>query len=117
MRIDEVVKTGLDIDADMLLGKNVHQLFNEILDTARWITKQKSVSLITGDSDGLTENIQMLNELMSIFNKLISDKHNHLVFTAEYINDQTKQQLLRSTITKMTATLNREINKSKKDPK
>jgi len=35
MRIDEVVRTGLDIDADMLLGKNVHQLFNEIIDTIK----------------------------------------------------------------------------------
>jgi len=107
MRIDEVVRTGLDIDADMLLGKNVHQLFNEIIDTARWVTKQKSVAKFTGNTDGLKENIQLLNDL-------ISAKHSHLVFTAEYINDPTKQQLLQSTVTKMTSTLNREINKSKR---
>lgn len=117
MRIDEVVRTGLDIDADMLLGKGVHQLFNEIIDTARWVTKQKSIAQFTGNRDGLKENIQMLNELMTDFNELISAKHSHLVFTAEYINDPTKQQLLQTTVTKMTSTLNREINKSKRDPK
>lgn len=114
MRIDEVVRTGLDIDENMLLGKNVHQLFNEIIDTARLVAKQKSVAKFTGNADGLKENIQLLNDLVVDFNQLISVKHNHLVFTAEYINDPTKQQLLQSAVTKMTSTLNREINKSKR---
>jgi hypothetical protein len=118
MRISEVeranvVRIGLDIDENMILGKNVHQLFNEILDTARWITKQKSVSQITGNTDGLAENIQTLNELKISFDDLIDKKHRYLIFT-EYVNDPTKQQLLQSIVTKMTATLNREINKSKK---
>lgn len=117
MRINEVVRTGLDIDADMLLGKRVHQLFNEIIDTARWITRQKQIAQITDNREGLEDNIQLLNELMTDYKELIQLKHSHLVFTAEYINDPAKQKLLQQTVTKMTSTVNREINKSKKDPK
>lgn len=117
MRINEVISSGLDVDADMLLGRNTHQLFNEIISVSRSITYQKSISRLTGNTDGLKENIQLLEELLGDFKDNIDRRVTGLIFSAEYINDHEKQQRLLKAAKDMKAAVSRSSNKSKKDPK
>jgi hypothetical protein len=109
MRINEIIRYGVDIDKTAILGKNVHRLFDEILDLSQRLAKLKMLALLRNNTVDISEDEAELRNLVKTFITTIDKTKQHLIGSV-YPFDLAKRQEISNISKTMKIVVTRRYN-------